>query len=247
MRALVLCAGEGSRLRPLTRIKPKPLVKVGSEPMVVRQIKALKAAGVTDIVINTAHGADLVPALIGDPARLGVRITYSREGDTSAQALETLGGIVRALPMLTRGDDDDAFIVVAGDIVTDFDYKNLVREGRLLKQRDCDAHLVLVPNPAYHRQGDMGMTDDGRATRQTRTHTFGSIGVYRKDLFQGVPQERVPLFPWLWEAVDRGRVSAGVYDGLWLNVGDFIELERARALCQNHPNGGLDARLPEVD
>lgn len=230
MKALILCAGEGSRLRPLTQILPKPLVPVAGIPMVVRQIKALKAAGITSIVINTAHGAGVLEPQLGDGARWGVTIRYSREGRSTADALETLGGIVKALPLLTD-EGEESFLVVAGDIVTAYDYRSLVLAAQGLKAQDKTAHLVLVPNPPYHSQGDMTLTDS-IVSRETKTLTFSSLGAYRADIFRGLPAERAKLFPWLWQFVDSGRVSGEFFDGMWLNVGDFDELEKANQLLQ---------------
>lgn len=129
MKALILCAGEGRRLRPITQILPKPLVSVAGEPMVVRQIKALKKAGITSMVINTAHGARLLEAHLGDGSDFGVQLRYSNEGNSAEEALETLGGIVKALPLLTD-EDEESFLVVAGDIVTDYDYTSFIWRKR---------------------------------------------------------------------------------------------------------------------
>ena len=153
MRALILAAGEGRRMQPVTLTTPKPLVEVAGTPMAVRQILALRKAGVEEIVLNVAHLGDRIVETLGDGSAWGVRLRYSVEGRTAGEALETLGGIAKALPMLDDGDG--AFIVVAGDIVTDFDYSRLVRAGRALAGSDAVAHLVLAPNPSYHADGDM--------------------------------------------------------------------------------------------
>ncbi len=230
MQALILCAGEGSRLRPLTQIIPKPLVSVGGVPMVLRQIQALKAAGISEFVLNTAHGAGILEAALGDGSAWGVKIRYSHEGDCAAEALETLGGIARALPLLTAGGEEH-FIVAAGDIVTDYDYRTLIARAGHLKEEGCCAHLVLVPNPSYHQAGDMTLTAEGRVSRRTKTHTFASFGLYSAELFRDVAPVRAKLFPWLFNAIDRETVSGEIYEGLWLNVGDFDELARAQACC----------------
>lgn len=228
MRALILAAGEGRRMRPLTRIVPKPLVEAGGMPLALRQMLALRKAGVTEFVVNTAYGAAVIEKTLGDGSRWGVSIRYSREGSSAQEALETLGGIVRALPMLTeRGED--AFIVAAGDIVTAFDFSGLVRRGEGLAAAGLMAHLVLVPNPAYHREGDMSLDARGLVRREPRTHTFASFGVYRAALFRGLGPVRAKLFPWLWSACGAGLVSGEVYEGLWRNVGDWQELAAADA------------------
>ncbi len=236
MKALILCAGEGSRLRPLTYLLPKPLVPVAGVPMVVRQMLALKAAGITEVVINTAHGAARLEALLGDGQSYGMQITYSREGLSKADALETLGGIVKAQPFLLN-DPDEAFLVVAGDIVTDYDYRELVSAARSLSRQGDLAHLVLVPNPDFHPLGDMGL-EAGHIVREPRRWTFSSLGAYHRSLFDGLEVARAKLFPWLWQTIEAGRVQGSVYQGLWLNVGDFDELNKA--------NLALRGRGPEA-
>lgn len=236
MKALILCAGEGSRLRPLTYLLPKPLVPVAGVPMVVRQMLALKAAGITEVVINTAHGAARLEALLGDGQSYGMQITYSREGLSKADALETLGGIVKAQPFLLN-DSDEAFLVVAGDIVTDYDYRELVSAARSLSSQGDLAHLVLVPNPDFHPLGDMGL-EAGHIVREPRRWTFSSLGAYHRSLFDGLEVARAKLFPWLWQTIEAGRVQGSVYQGLWLNVGDFDELNKA--------NLALRGRGPEA-
>ena len=224
MKALLLAAGEGRRMRPLTQIMPKPLVPAAGIPLAVRQILALRRAGIREIVMNVAYGSALIMQHLGDGRRWDVRIRYSVEGREAADALETLGGIAKALPMLCDCADD-AFIAAASDIVTDYDYAGLAARGRRLAEEGLDAHLVLVPNPAYHASGDMTLDAEGRVNRCPKTHTFASFGVYRAGLFEGIPPVRASLFPWLWHAADRGRVSGEVFNGYWRNVGDLGELE----------------------
>lgn len=229
MRALIFAAGEGRRMRPLTLTTPKPLVKVGGVPMVVRQIKALKVAGIQDIVLNVAYHSAQITNALGDGSRFGVRLHYSVEGQCAEDALETLGGIAKALPLLAA-DGDAAFVAVASDIVTDFDYSTLIRRGEALEADQLDAHLVLVPNPAYHAQGDMTLDDQRLVRPMPKTHTFSSLGVYRTCLFGHVEPVKAKLFPWLWAVCEQGRVSGECYDGRWLNVGDANELRIAESL-----------------
>lgn len=231
MRALILAAGEGRRMQPVTLTTPKPLVEVAGTPMAVRQILALRKAGVEEIVLNVAHLGDRIVETLGDGSAWGVRLRYSVEGRMAGEALETLGGIAKALPMLDDGDG--AFIVVAGDIVTDFDYSRLVRAGRALAGSDAVAHLVLAPNPSYHADGDMTLDELGLVRREPRTHTFSSLGVYGTSLFEGVVPVRAKLFPWLWQFCEAGRVTGEVYEGMWFNVGDVRELALAEARIRN--------------
>lgn len=231
MRALILAAGEGRRLQPITLTTPKPLVEVAGVPMVVRQILALKKAGVEEVVLNVAHLGQKLMKALGDGSSWGVRLHYSVEGNTAGDALETLGGIAKALPMLDDGDG--AFIVAAGDIVTDFDYSRLVRTGRSLAEKGLEAHLVLAPNPSYHLSGDMTLDERGLVRREPRTHTFSSLGVYRTSLFEGVEPVRAKLFPWLWQFCEAGRVSGEVLQNMWFNVGDARELALVEAQIRN--------------
>ena len=219
------------------------MVEVGGTPMVVRRILALKTAGIREFVINTAHGSGLLEAMLGDGSQWGVHIRFSHEGECSAEALETLGGIAKALPMLTDRAEE-SFIVTAGDLVTDYPWQRLLKRGEHLGELGLDAHLVLVPNPSYHPEGDMGLTEDSQVTRATRTYTFASFGVYRAELFQNIKPVRAKLFPWLWQSVDAGRVSGELYKGLWLNVGDFDELERAEEELSKRKSSSSGAKLP---
>ncbi|MEF9944307.1 MAG: sugar phosphate nucleotidyltransferase, partial [Burkholderiaceae bacterium] len=168
MKALILAAGRGERMRPLTDVTPKPLLVAGGRRLIEWQIAALARAGVDQFVVNTAHLGAEFPAQLGQGERLGVSIAYSHEGQSAAEALETRGGIVRALPLLAVGDEP--FVVVAGDIVTDFDYSRLVAPAARIAAGEIDAHLVLVPNPDFHPRGDMGLAE-GRIVRSPATHT----------------------------------------------------------------------------
>jgi len=229
MRALVLAAGRGERMRPLSDTVAKPLLMVGGRRLIEWQIDALVRAGITDLVINTAHLAVQIETTLGDGARYGARIVYSREGTQAGDALETLGGIVRALPAMGPA----AFLVVSSDIVTDFDYAALADAAAAADRGDIDAHLVLVGNPPYHPRGDMGIsTAAGAAARATRTaplYTYANIGVLAPRIFAGLEPVRAKLFPWLFGAVEQGRVGARLWQGRWWNVGtpqDLASLDR---------------------
>lgn len=227
MKALIFCAGAGTRMRPITLETPKPLVEAAGIPMAVRQILALKAAGITEFVVNAAHLSDVLVSRLGDGSDLGVSIKYSIEGASSSDALETRGGIVKALPLLTDGTEP--FIAVAGDIVTDYPYELLVGKAEGL---GCNAlaHLVLVDNPDYHPLGDMCLGADGRITRSRGDRlTFSSLGAYSPKMFEGLDEQKAALFPWMNQFIDAGLVTGERYDGMWFNVGDAEELARAEA------------------
>lgn len=225
MRALLLAAGRGERMRPLTDAIAKPLLQAGGRALIEWQIGALVAAGIADIVVNLAHGAAQIEAALGDGSRYGARIAYSREGTAAGDALETLGGIVKALPLLGHGP----FVVASSDILTDFDYSVLFAAAQRIEQGHADAHLVLVANPPYHPQGDMGIDALGRATRTPPLLTYGNIGVLAPRLFAGRAAVREKLFPWLYGAVQAGRVQAQLWQGRWWNVGtphDLAQVDR---------------------
>lgn len=235
MRALILAAGRGERMRPLSDATPKPLLWAGGRRLIEWQIAALAAAGIRDIVINTAHLAQHFEDVLGDGARLGVRIAWSREGDAAGDALETLGGIVRALPLL----DAAPFAVASGDIVTGFDYATLLPRAAAIAAGHADAHLVLVPNPAFHAQGDMGLRagpgGELIAPDAGPRLTYANIAVFSPRLFAGLRPERARLFPWLYAAARAGRVTGERYDGRWYNVGTPQELARLDRELAAHP------------
>lgn len=217
VRALILGAGRGKRMRPLSDSTPKPLLRFHGKRMIDWQIDALIRAGVRDFVVNTAHLADQFPAQLGDGHERGITIRYSKEEDSEEEALETLGGIAKALPLLSP-DGVTPFIVAAGDIVTEFDYSRLTARADALMRGDADAHLVLVPNPAFHAAGDMAL-ENGLVRRAPQALTFSSIGIYSPRIFKGVPAVRAKLFPWLYHFADLGRVTGELFTGEWRNIG----------------------------
>lgn len=219
MKALILAAGRGERMRPLSDATAKPLLKAGGRRLIEWQVEALVRAGVREIVINTAHLAQQIEDTLGDGRRYGTRFAYSREGERAEDALETLGGIVRALPLLGAAP----FIAVSADIVTDFDYRALAAPLAAIARGAADAHLVLVDNPTFHPDGDMGLRD-GRITRGRPWLTYANIGIFAPELFAGLAPRRARLFPWLYAFADRGRVSGEHFRGRWHNVGTPAEL-----------------------
>ncbi|MDA8390653.1 MAG: nucleotidyltransferase family protein [Gammaproteobacteria bacterium] len=205
MNTMILGAGRGERMRPLTDHIPKPLVAVRGKPLIEYLVEALAAAGTTEIVINIAYLGSLIRERLGDGHRFGTRLRYSDEG---AVGLETGGGIVRALPLL----DSDPFLVVNGDIYTDYPFAALPAAIPGL------AHLVLVDNPPQHPDGDFGL-HDGRVVDRAPRLTFAGIGLYRKTLFANPPGERFALGPLLREAIGKGLVTGEHYRGHWTDVG----------------------------
>lgn len=213
MQAIVLAAGRGERLRPLTDATPKPLLEAGGRALIEWQVERLARSGVTDLVVNHAHLGSRIEAALGDGARFGARIRYSPE----SPALETAGGIARALPLL----DDAPFLVVSSDIHTDFDYASLAARADAIAADPgrSVAHFVLVDNPPWHAQGDMGLAH-GRVTRSGPRLTYANIAVYHPAIFRGLPPgTTLALFPWAYRFVDEGRVTGEHYRGPWDNVG----------------------------
>ncbi|MBL1263931.1 N-acetylmuramate alpha-1-phosphate uridylyltransferase MurU [Candidatus Methylomicrobium oryzae] len=207
MKAMILAAGRGERMRPLTDHTPKPLLKVAGKALIEHTLGRLVEAGFTEIVINHAHLGRQLETALGDGERYGARIRYSPEGE---QALETAGGIVNALPLL----GDEPFLVVNGDIATDFPFA-------MLHAVPVDlAHLILVDNPAHHPKGDFGLDGQRRVVEDgEEPFTFSGIGVYHPALFEQVPPGVSKLGPLLRRAISRQRVSGQKYDGFWMDVG----------------------------
>lgn len=205
MRAMILAAGRGERMRPLTDRLPKPLLPVAGKPLIVHQIERLARAGFRQLVINHAHLGELIEARLGDGSEWGVEIRYSPE----KVALETGGGIFRALPLL----GEEAFLVVNGDVWCEIDFSRLkLHEGRL-------AHLVLVPNPPHHPRGDFILRDGSVVDGEGARLTFSGIGLYHPRLFADCRPGAFPLAPLLRAAMARGEVSGECYTGRWIDVG----------------------------
>jgi MurNAc alpha-1-phosphate uridylyltransferase len=226
MKAMILAAGRGNRMRPLTDHTPKPLLTAGGRTLIEHQIVKLRAAGFTELVINHAHLGERIEAHLGDGAGHGVLIRYSPEGH--GKALETGGGIVKALPLLTDGDAP--FAVVNGDIWCDFDYARLsIADGDL-------ATLVLVANPGHNTDGDFAL-DGGRVGHHGgHRHTFAGIGVYRPALFEGCEPVAFPLAPLLHRAADAGRVGGLHHPGRWLDVGTPERLAQLDRMLSEEPD-----------
>jgi N-acetyl-alpha-D-muramate 1-phosphate uridylyltransferase len=203
---MLLAAGRGERMRPLTDSLPKPLVQVGGRALIAWHLLALARAGIHDVVINLSWLAAQLRAALGDGRSFGVNISWSDEGPVP---LETGGGIFRALPLL----GPDPFLVVNADIWTDIDF------GRLALEPDAHAHLVLLPNPAHHPRGDFGLEGDRVVHRDSERLTYSGVGVYRPEFFAGCTAGRFPLLPLLNRAIAAGRVRGEVHHGQWCDVG----------------------------
>jgi MurNAc alpha-1-phosphate uridylyltransferase len=213
---MVLAAGRGERMRPLTDREPKPLLRVAGKRLIEYHLERLAAAGFREVVINTAWLGDLIETTIGDGSRYGLAITYSHE---RPEALETGGGIFNALPRLGTAP----FLLVNGDVWTDIDFGALRRDppaGSL-------AHLMLVPNPPQHARGDFvlaqGLVSQGEGMR----HTYSGVGIYRAEFFAGCTPGRFPLLPLLLRAIAQRALSGELHTGRWFDVGT---VERLAAL-----------------
>jgi MurNAc alpha-1-phosphate uridylyltransferase len=212
MKAMVLAAGRGERLRPITDTLPKPLVRVAGKPLIVYHLEALARAAVRDVVINLSWLPDKLRTALRDGSEYGVRITYIDEGPV---ALETGGGIFNAIQLLGPGP----FLVVNGDTFTDIDF------GAVLARADADtrsgalARLVLVPNPTQHPQGDFGLEGEQVVERLTGRLTYSGVGVYRPEFFEGCSGGKFPLLPLLKRAIAAGRLRGQLHEGEWCDVG----------------------------
>ncbi len=210
MKAMILAAGRGERMRPLTDATPKPLLTVGGKPLIEWVIERLKLADVVDLVVNVSHLAAHIETTLGDGTALGVRISYSFE----REALETAGGITWALPLL----DDQPFLVVNSDVYTDYDFMALKARAHTLTM-DQPAHLVLVDNPDHHPQGDFGLRD-GIVTADGARLTFSGIGAYHPAMFTGITRgDKARLAAQLKTPMAAGRVSGEHFRGEWNDVG----------------------------
>lgn len=214
--AMILAAGRGERLRPITDTTPKPMLRVRGQPLIERHVIALARAGMERIVVNLAWLGSQISDYLGDGARYGVPIVYS---DERPRALETAGGIFRALPLLGPGP----FAVINGDIHTDFPF------AMLSVGAERDAHLVLVPNPPHHPQGDFGLDCGAALAEAIDRFTFSGIALYRTALFAGCSDGVFPLKPLLLRAMAARRCSAELYSGEWEDVGTPQRLQALNA------------------
>lgn len=231
MRAMILAAGRGERMRPLTDHTPKPLLTIGGKPIIQYHVETLAAAGMRDIVVNLAWlGAQIRDAL-GDGSRFGVRIQYSDEGDA---ALETGGGIFNALPLLAGASGKDPFVVVSGDVWTEYPLGTCADK---LAAADV-AHFVVVPNPDFHARGDFGLAE-GRLVDAGERYTYANVGVFRPQFFAGCRPGTFPLAPLMFDWIRQGRVSGELYRGAWHNIGTPEQLRRIDQEASAHRRSRL--------
>lgn len=234
MKAMILAAGRGQRLRPLTDTLPKPLISIGKDSLISRLLKQLKQAGFNEIVINHAWLGDCLENTLKNGSAYGVKIHYSRE---HMPGLETAGGIKKALPLLTNRSNNSPFLVINGDIFTDFNLAKAKNIGKKLYDQQLLAHLWLVPNPPHHPQGDYSLQDGFLAPAiPKQSYTFSGIGVYQPAFFDKVPAHT----PWRLANVfaqyfDPPRISSSIYHGLWQDVGNLSRLKEVRAWITAHP------------
>ena len=222
MKAIILSAGRGERMQPLTNSTPKPLLEVDSKSLIEHTIEALVNAGIINIVINYAHLGEQFPSKLGDGSRYNATIEYSNEQDGR---LETAGGIVKALPLL----GDAPFLVVNGDIWTDYPFREL-EKAKLNSKILC--HLVLVNNPEHNPKGDFSLASGLLSQAEQKKFTYSGIGIYHPSLFTNLKLEPKPLKPILLTAIAAQQVSGEVYSGQWFDIGT---VERLNALS-NHLN-----------
>ncbi len=220
MKAMILAAGRGERMRPLTDATPKPLLRIGGQTLIEHHIHALTQAGITELVINHAHLGEQIVKALGDGDAYGVSIQYSPEPDA---ALETGGGVYNALPLL----GDAPFIVVNADIWTDYRFDGLPQAPAGL------AHLVMVDNPEHHPGGDFSLSNGQLSQQGPRMLTFSGIGVYRPALFADCTPGAFPLGPLLRAAMDREEVSGEQYTGRWFDIGTPERLDAVNDVVIN--------------
>ena len=217
MKAMILAAGRGERLRPHTDITPKPLIQVGKHRLIEYHLLNLARAGIDDIVINISWLADQIRETLGDGSKYSLNITYSDEGE---QALETAGGIINALPHL----GDDAFIVINGDIWCDYDLVSLKN-----RRMEHEAHLVLVNNPEHNTEGDFAVEQGLIRNSGDKKLTYSGIGLYTREFFAGTGPGKKALAPILRKKSELNKVSGEYYNGQWVDIGTIERLAQLRS------------------
>jgi N-acetyl-alpha-D-muramate 1-phosphate uridylyltransferase len=227
MRAMILAAGRGSRMRPLTDHTPKPLLKAGGKPLIVHHLEHLAAAGFSEVVINHAYLGAQIEQTLGNGSAWGLSIEYSRE----AEALETAGGVAAALPLL----GDAPFLVISGDIYVEADYRQL-SEGLLAENDAALACLWMVDNPSWHAAGDFGLVDGLIQLDGNPKLTYANIGVFQPAFFASVPAgASMPMLPLFKQAIARRQLAGRHFSGVWDNIGTPAQLAQLDAyLNESH-------------
>jgi MurNAc alpha-1-phosphate uridylyltransferase len=207
MKAMILAAGRGKRMKPLTDTIPKPLLEVLGKPLIVWHIQNLVRCGFTEIIINIAYLGYKIPQLLGDGSKFGAKIYYSDEQESGA--LESAGGIKKALSLL----GDDTFLVVNGDIFCDYQFDSSFQLG------DIDAHIILVENPAHNIDGDFGLKDSLVLDEADKYYTFSGIGYYNPKMFKNLKNGISTLAPLLRDSMKQQKVHGSLFDGIWHDIG----------------------------
>ncbi len=231
MKAMILAAGRGERMRPLTDTCPKPLLKVGEESLIGWHLCRLKAAGFNEIVINHAWLGQQIEDELKDGAAYGVQIHYSAEGESG---LETAGGITTALPLL----GDEPFLVINGDVLTDIDFQAAFVIANEMKENNSLAYLWLVDNPEHNPKGDFGLDENQgihAEAYQEQAYTFSGMGIYHPTLFADIqPQTKAKLAPLLRQAMMNKQVQGQLHSGVWIDVGTVERLQMANDWVKHH-------------
>ncbi len=217
MKAMILAAGKGERLRPLTATMPKPLINIAGKPLIEHHLQALANFGIKDVVINTWYLGEQIIDTIGDGGNFNLNIKYSMEDEL----LDTGGGINNCLSFL----DKDPFLVISADIFTTFDYTTLPMNPNAL------AHLVLVDNPPYHQKGDFCLNKGRVSLGDTDTFTYANIGIYRPEFFVNAPSGAFPLRDLLFKHILNNQVTGQYYNGEWHNIGTVDDLTKANSIA----------------
>jgi len=207
MKAMILAAGRGKRMKPLTNLLPKPLIEVQGKALIVWHIEKLVHCGFKELIINIAHLGYKIPLALGDGSKWGVKILYSDEQESGA--LESAGGIKKALPLL----GNEVFLVVNGDVFCNYDF------DPMFKLKNKLAHLILVPNPPHNIEGDFGLTNELVSNKSDVLYTFSGIGYYSPELFKNIELSKTPLAPLLRDAITKQEVSGEVFNNIWHDIG----------------------------
>jgi MurNAc alpha-1-phosphate uridylyltransferase len=217
MKAMILAAGRGERMRPLSDHTPKPLLEIHGKALIVWHIEKLASIGFKEIIINIAHLGYKIPLALGDGSKWGVKLIYSNEQKEGA--LESAGGIIKALPLL----GDETFLVINGDIWCDYEFDINFDLG------DNLAHLILVPNPKHNPDGDFAIEDNRLFNYGEKKQTFSGIGYYSPKLFEGLTSQKSELAPLLREAIQKDKISGSLHTGRWYDIGTPQRLKEINA------------------